>query len=422
MDCEKFDSLIIDELYGELDELTSAAMKRHASGCSECAEKLRGLKATREQLALPEPEMPADLEERIFAATNEARKVVPITASRSRFSRAVSLAGTWAMRPQTAMAALFLLMIGSSAVLLRSRQPKDSVALTVTQEGAPSPAAAAPEEKSEFETKSAQNAHGPAGAAQPVAAATEPPHPGKASASALAFNGPPADPELGAARNARDEGKKGLGHTGDKDEELRGGMPAATAAPAMAPPPAAAPGAAKARAESADDLAAADPYQAGMAFYQARRFAEATPKLDQAASQGNGAASLWAARSVRDGSGCAAAVARFDAVAAKGGPVGYDAMFDAARCYEQMGDHGAARSRYTTLLGVPAYAARARSALDSTSEMASRKAAEPQRPAGPQPVGGGSSAGGARAAPAREAAPKPAPAPAAPNANTSNAL
>lgn len=440
MDCEKFDSLIIDELYGELDELTSAAMKRHASGCSECAEKLRGFKATREQAVLAEPDFPADLEERIFAATNEAQKVVPITASRSRLSRAVSLAGTWAMRPQTAMAALFLLMIGSSAVLLRSRQPKDSASLTVTQEGAPSPAAvAANDEKAEFETKSASAAHGPAGA-QP---ATTPMATTKSAASTLALNespavqGDPAGNGLGRAGalgqgERRDEGKKGAGGSPgaamDKVEPLGGAlaaaptMPAAPQAAAMpaSPPPAAAtkPKAAQSESRDRDDLS--DPFQAGMAAYQGRRFAEATPKLDQAAAQGNTSASLWAARSVREGSGCAAAVARFNAVAAKGGAVGADATFDAARCYESMGDQNAARSRYTSLLAVPAYAARARAALDSSSEMASRKAEQQRAPAGPQATGNGNGqAGGARAAPARESAPKM-PAPAAPS--TANSL
>ena len=134
MDCEKFDSLILDELYGELDDLTSAAMKRHASGCSGCADKLRSFEKTREHCALSEPDFPPGLEERILSAALEAEKVVPI-GGRSGLSRIVSLAGMWAMRPQTAMAALFLLMIGSSAVLLRTRQPKESSSLTVTQEG-----------------------------------------------------------------------------------------------------------------------------------------------------------------------------------------------------------------------------------------------------------------------------------------------
>jgi len=167
MDCEKFDSLIIDELYEELDELTSAAMKRHAEGCASCAENLSGLRATRAVAALEAPALPEGLEERILASSRDAQVVVPI--ARGRLSRAVSLAGTWAMRPQTAMAALFLLMIGSSAVLLRSRQPRESAALTVTQEGSPSPQSAATEER-DFDDKGAAAAHG-ASPAAPVAVA-----------------------------------------------------------------------------------------------------------------------------------------------------------------------------------------------------------------------------------------------------------
>jgi len=62
---------------------------------------------------------------------------------RGRLARAVSLAGSWAMRPQTAMAAVFLVMIGTSVLLLRgksSRAPA-SAEMTVTEEGTPAPAA-----------------------------------------------------------------------------------------------------------------------------------------------------------------------------------------------------------------------------------------------------------------------------------------
>ena len=98
MDCEKFEANLIDELYEELDELTSAAVKRHVAGCSRCASILGGLRATRRVAVLPMVEPSVDLEDRILAAARNAQKVVPI---RRRFSRAVSLAGAWAMRPQT---------------------------------------------------------------------------------------------------------------------------------------------------------------------------------------------------------------------------------------------------------------------------------------------------------------------------------
>ena len=53
MDCEKFESAMMDELYGELDELTSAAAKRHVAGCARCAALLGGLRATRRLAAVP---------------------------------------------------------------------------------------------------------------------------------------------------------------------------------------------------------------------------------------------------------------------------------------------------------------------------------------------------------------------------------
>src|SRR5438105_3439943 len=118
MDCEKAEPLLLDELYEELDELTSAAVKRHVSGCARCAGILNGMRSTRRSAALPIMAVPVGLEERILAAAKEAAKVVPI---KSRFSRVVSIAGSWAMRPQTAMAAVFLLMIGTSAFLIRSK-------------------------------------------------------------------------------------------------------------------------------------------------------------------------------------------------------------------------------------------------------------------------------------------------------------
>src|SRR6516165_8672087 len=94
MDCEKFESAMMDELYGELDELTSAAAKRHIGGCARCAARIGGLRATRRVATL-----------------------------RHRAAHAVSLAGSWAMRPQTAMAAVFLVMVGTSVLLLRGKAP-----------------------------------------------------------------------------------------------------------------------------------------------------------------------------------------------------------------------------------------------------------------------------------------------------------
>src|SRR5580658_7310738 len=178
MDCEKFEATLIDELYDELDELTSAASKRHVAGCARCAALFSGLKAPRRLAVLPMQTPSPDLEDRILAAAKDAQKVVPIER---RLSRAVSLAGSWAMRPQTAMAALFLLMIGGSSIFLRARKPASSAAnMTITAEGSPAaaPAAsAAPQELAKVDPTAAAAAHGvpappPVAAIPPAALAT----------------------------------------------------------------------------------------------------------------------------------------------------------------------------------------------------------------------------------------------------------
>ena len=70
MDCDRFEATLIDELYDELDELTSAAAKRHVAGCSRCASLIGGLRATRRVAVLPMVEPPVDLEDRILAAAH----------------------------------------------------------------------------------------------------------------------------------------------------------------------------------------------------------------------------------------------------------------------------------------------------------------------------------------------------------------
>src|SRR5579859_4094805 len=122
MDCDKLESLIVDELYGELDEVTSAAVRRHAAGCARCAKRLEGLRATRRVAILPFVDPPPELERRILLAANAG--VASAVAGRGQFARAVSLAGGWAMRPQTAMAAVFLVMLGSAVLLLRGRSSR----------------------------------------------------------------------------------------------------------------------------------------------------------------------------------------------------------------------------------------------------------------------------------------------------------
>jgi len=133
MDCEKFDQHVIAELYEELDELTHAALKRHVEGCSRCAAILSGLRATRDVGILPIEEPSDDLEARILEAAFVAQKKAPWPR---KVLRGLAWAGSHAMRPQLAMAALFFLVIGSSLLLLRAK-PGAIAPVRVTERGAP---------------------------------------------------------------------------------------------------------------------------------------------------------------------------------------------------------------------------------------------------------------------------------------------
>ena len=137
MDCEKFDQHVIDALYDELDELTMASMKRHMESCSRCAAAFSGLRATRDVAVLPLEEPSEELESRILFAASAAQRKTPW---HKKALRALAWAGSHAMRPQLAMAAVFVLVIGSSLLLLRAKPGTTSLApVRVTERGEPSP-------------------------------------------------------------------------------------------------------------------------------------------------------------------------------------------------------------------------------------------------------------------------------------------
>src|SRR6266498_3352200 len=113
MDCERFDRIVLELLYDELDELTLAAARRHLEHCARCRGILAGLRATREVGALPMVDPPEGLELRILEAERQLRAELPL---RQRAGRAVSVLAGYAMRPQLAMAATLLLVIGGGLV------------------------------------------------------------------------------------------------------------------------------------------------------------------------------------------------------------------------------------------------------------------------------------------------------------------
>ncbi len=421
MDCEKFESTLIDELYDELDEVTSAAAKRHVGGCVRCATMLSGLRATRRVATLPIVEPPPELEERILAAAREAQRVVPF---RRRASRAISWAGSWAMRPQTAMAALFLLMIGSSALLLKGKQaaaPRS--AMTVSEQGEPVPSAM---------TGTLERPSGEPGAT--VAAAA--PQPTSAAVSPVAASDSRADAVLDgfasksranapahvSPRSALKEAAPKARMLDSRDDDMEGsqplqhyayapgaagGAPAPPAPLAPAPAPARAAPAAAQPAQTASGLAtytSGSGFGGAMAAYNAGDYATATALFDSLAAAGDVTSALWAARSVRKASGCAAAASRFDQVARSGSgtTTGYDATFEGGQCYKQLGQTDAAQARFRSLITVPSYVDRAKNELAQLAPKASAKPQAAQARGWSQPP---------------QSAPQQQPTPASPSAN-----
>jgi hypothetical protein len=403
MDCEKFESTLLDELYEELDEVTSAAAKRHVGGCSRCAALLSGMKATRRLAVLPLVEPPADLEDRILAAAREAQKVVPLTR---RASRAISRAGSWAMRPQTGMAAVFLLGIGLSALLLQGRHAAPSSSMTVSEKG--EPVASVTTVTLERPPGEANETKG----APPAVAAAIPPAPsataGLASESSLdgfarrGLAGGAAGRINGASKSVPSEAPmaKSLGDSlGERDARNAEAVAGAPAPPPAsqytaqaahkrgpAPPPPARPASPPAELDMDAPAAAPAPnlqsqmvssFDTAMAAYNSRDFTTARTQFDAIASRGDLNAALWAARSVRDGTGCANAATRFDQVAsaAAGTKVGYDATLEAGRCYRQMNQLGPAQARFQSLLTVPGYVDLAKTELAKMAAKTPAKAA-----------------------------------------------
>jgi hypothetical protein len=136
MDCERFDEYVMDALYGELDELSAEALKRHVEGCPRCSNVLTSLKSTRAALQLPVVVPSDDLHDRILEAERLAVRRLPL---HRKLVRALAWAGSHAMRPQLAMAAVLMLVVGSSMMLLRARPGSIAPPVTVLEEGRPAP-------------------------------------------------------------------------------------------------------------------------------------------------------------------------------------------------------------------------------------------------------------------------------------------
>jgi hypothetical protein len=309
MDCDKFDNVLMDLLYDELDELTRASAQRHADQCQRCRDVLSRFRATRDTSRIPLAEPPDGFEHRVLEAERAVTRQLPLSA---RLARAFTIASGYAMRPQLAMAALLLLVVGASLTVLRPK-PGSHGSVQVTEHGAPQS-----ERELVVPIEEAEEAH-PAPAVPVVEA------PRTATAAA-----PEREPQAQPAQLAAEI---------DPDDD-------------------------KARAE-ADDRA----YAAAMEAYRSGDHEGALRQFDaivQSAGRNANAAELYAAFAMERGTGCSAALPRFDSVAAKNeaNDLGHQAAWQSATCRVQLGQDARARRDLEQLSRVPAYAQRARQALE----------------------------------------------------------
>lgn len=361
MDAEKFDKVVLDLLYDELDELTRASAIRHMEQSGRAKALYSELRATREVGSMPLVEPPPDLEARILEAEAQARAGRPL---HQRLGTIVSIIASYAMRPQIGMAAVLLLMVGSSLLLLRVK-PGEPSSVQVTERGVPEsdkevvavvPAPGAPALPRGEEGLSARPAgrartEAPRPADMPDEKVADLAEPKRSTASGGLALGGPAAPE--AAPAARDALLNGAGTLDDAYGQGAGtGLAEAEASG----------GADKGKEEKADPAKRRDECEITLPRYEAALARAASP--------------IEANR----------------------------ARWGAAECYARLGRVTSARRAYTALLGARAYADRARSALLSLPpEPAATATNGPFAAAPPEPP----KAAAKPASPAAGATPKP---------------
>jgi hypothetical protein len=382
VDCEKFDRIVLDLLYDELDELTSAAARRHMEHCTRCRGIGAGLRATREVGTLPLVEAPEGLELRILEAEKQATQLLPLG---KRLGRGLSLLAGYAMRPQLSMAALLMLMIGSSLFFLRA-QPGDREHVLVTERGVPEsdndalgavvPKRVSPAESVPEGARAAQ--------ARPSLRLDEPAVRRERAPEAKAEHSVAAAPAPAAAPGFEARGGAALGAADDKLSQ-----------------------------DTADITTDSDAsYDAAMAAYRDGRYSEAERRFGEIATQGGehaASAALYEVQALRMVSGCPSAAPRFEDVHSRyPGAVGSSAAWQAADCYRSLGELARARQNYEELSLDPSYKARASEAIaeldqrTANESVARKSAASASAPA----------KGKAAATSAPAAAAKPAPPPA----------
>ena len=326
MDHQTFHSMEIDALYEELDAPTAAGIREHAASCPECAARFERLRVARQRgLSVLVEAVPDNFESRIMAAVDAAlakragAQVIPMHAGHPYASAPppqASPPGTQSAgakvipffaRPSFAVAATLILVIGAAALVTQTSMSRKSASAPMAMDES-SPAASA-------------MAASPAPNAPVVAAATA-----------------AAEPPIGAvALNER-------GAAAPNDPS----PPPPPMAVARSEAPAAKPAKSRPAGPSGGAPGPQSAFDAAVSLFDAGRFPEALPRFE-ALKASNPEAELYAARCLLRTKGCGAATAaRFDTAAQRnsGTETGSRARIEGAKCYQQMGQAQAARTRY----------------------------------------------------------------------------
>jgi len=332
MDCEQFELIVVDVLYGELPEAEAAAARRHIEHCDRCAAILSSLRSARKAASMPLEEPPGDLEASLVAEAKSAQKHAPWPR---RVGRAISWAGSYAMRPQLAMAALLLLMIGSSLLLLRGRPGSQVGVVHVTEQGVPD------REHADLSPSESEEQTRRRGATS-----------GRSEAEGMA-----------ASRAAGDASTDGV--------RTSAGSSASPAGMAEA-----------ARTTEFDDA---------MAIYEAKEYAKAQKAFEAIAAQGGAdahVAALYAAKSAKALAGCGAALPRFEAVIARHGTTtsAVQARWEAAACNRSVGNYDRARQHLADLRNIEGQRDRADQELARLGPAPRGARAADRRPAAAAPA------------------------------------
>ena len=349
MDCERFNQVVIDLLYAEVDPAVVSQLQQHLERCEGCAMTLSNLRAARKLLAIPVFEPPVGVEEPAMRAGQQYCANLPWYR---RLAGWVSWAGRFAMHPQIAMGALLVLIVGSGLLLMRAQQGSWQAAVVrVTERGVP--------EVRESETVAQPD---PVSLLAQTAVRADPSNSVGANAAGADTKGaalrsddmPVLSPTENTDNNNADDPARAQGSADD----------AASDAPAMDSEPAELASASEANPEQHGTDSFAD----ALSMYQSKNYAAAYRAFDRIALAGGpkaASAAMYAARSVRISAGCSHALHRFDAIATKyrGMPEAIEAKWQSAACARILGDYIRARLVYRELAQIDGLRERAEKEL-----------------------------------------------------------